>query len=128
MSMYVRTVALLALSFYIYVSFCAFYFVRKLTYIDLWMSVNRTMSITSFPRVIPPYRCDEMDATFMHRIEKQMSAHPHVRLGHGSKDTAHVRVDTSKIKMSVSLNICIFCELCGLFLMAMYYLSQNVTL
>ena len=78
--------------------FCAFYFVRKLTYIDLWMSVNRTMSITSFPRVIiPPYRCDEMDARAMRRIEKQMCAHPHVRLGHGSKDTAHVRVDTSII-------------------------------
>ena len=79
----------------IYVSFCAFYFVRTLTYIDLWMSVNRTMSITLFPLVIPPYRCDEMDATSMRRIEKQMCAHPHVWLGLGSKDTAHVRVDTS---------------------------------
>jgi len=52
------------------------------------------MSITSFPRVIPPYQCDEMDATSMRGIEKQMCAHPHVRLGHRSKDTAHVRVDT----------------------------------
>ena len=34
----------------------------------------------------------------MRRIEKQMCAHPHVRLGHGSKDTAHVRVDTSIIE------------------------------
>ena len=85
---------------------CAFYFVRKLTYIDLWMSVNRTMSITSFPRVIPPYRCDEMDATSMRRIEKQMCAHPHVRLGHGSKDTAHVRVDTS-YKVGARVRVCI---------------------
>ena len=84
-----------------YVSFCAFYFVCKLTYVDLWMSVNRTMSITSFPRVIPPYRCDEMDATSMRRIEKQMCAHPHVRLCHESKDTSHVRIDTSYIVIVV---------------------------
>ena len=63
------------------------------------MSVIRTMSITSFPRVIPPYRCDEMDATSMRRIEKQMCAHPHIRLGHGSKVTAHVRIDTSYINL-----------------------------
>ena len=69
------------------------------------MSVNRTMSITSFPRVIPPYRCDEMAATSMRRIEKQMCAHPHVRLGHGSKDTAHVRVDTSFFVMQKYLRI-----------------------
>ena len=31
----------------------------------------------------------------MRRIKKQMCAHLHVRLGHGSKDTAHVRLDTS---------------------------------
>ena len=75
--------------------FCVLFCSQVDIYIDLWMSVNQTMSITSFPRVIPPYRCDEMDATSMRRIEKQMCAHPHVRLGHGSKDTAHVRVDTS---------------------------------
>ena len=34
---------------------------------------------------------------FARKIEKQMRAHPHVRLGHGSKRTAHVRVDTSYI-------------------------------
>jgi len=28
----------------------------------------------------------------VHIIEKQMCAHPHVRLGHGSKDTADVHV------------------------------------
>ena len=37
----------------------------------------------------------------MRRIEKQMCAHPHVRLGHGSKDTAHVRVDTSNGKIGI---------------------------
>ena len=37
----------------------------------------------------------------MRRIEKQMCAHPHVRLGHGSKDTAHVRIDTSLIIISM---------------------------
>ena len=28
-------------------------------------------------------------------LKNRIRAHPHVRLGHGSKDTAHVRVDTS---------------------------------
>ena len=46
----------------------------------------------------------------MRRIEKQMCAHPHIRLGHGSKDTAHVCIviDTSYIIMvpfNTSLNI-----------------------
>ena len=35
------------------------------------------------------------EARCAHRIEKQMRAHPHVRLGQGSKRMAHVRVDTS---------------------------------
>ena len=48
----------------------------------------------SLPCVIPPYRCDDTDTACLRRIEKQ-DTHPHVRLGHGSKDTAHVRVDTS---------------------------------
>ena len=30
----------------------------------------------------------------MRRIEKQMRAHPQLRLGHGSKGTAYVHVDT----------------------------------
>ena len=30
-------------------------------------------------------------------LKKRIRAHPHVRLGHGSKDTAHVRVDTSLV-------------------------------
>ena len=34
--------------------------------------------------------CNEMYTTCMRRIEKQMHAHPHVRLGCGSKDTAHM--------------------------------------
>ena len=33
-----------------------------------------------------------------------MRAHAHVRLGHGSKDTAHVRVDTSKFLLSDQLD------------------------
>ena len=28
-------------------------------------------------------------------LKNRIRTHPHIRLGHGSKDTAHVRVDTS---------------------------------
>ena len=41
----------------------------------------------------------------MHRIEKQMCAHHHVRLGHGSKDTAHVRVGTSVKKRGMAAEL-----------------------
>ena len=45
----------------------------------------------SLPHVTPLYRCANMHVQNLN----QMHANPHVRLGHGSKDTAHVRVDTS---------------------------------
>ena len=89
MSMYVRTVALFGTQFLNIRDFLCLLFCSQVDiYRPIWMSVNRTMSITSFPRVIPPYRCDEMDR--MRRIEKQMCAYPHVRLAHGSKESAHV--------------------------------------
>ena len=41
-------------------------------------------------------------------LKNRIRAHPHVRLGHGSKDTAHVRVDTSIAKPSWALMHAIF--------------------
>ena len=52
----------------------------------------------------------------MRRIEKQMCAHPHVRLGHGSKDTAHVRVDTSYTAIPVLCRRCLFASNAALWL------------
>ena len=43
------------------------------------------------------------EARCARRIEKRMRAHPHVRLGHGSKRTAHIRVDTSLFIMLMIL-------------------------
>ena len=84
---------------------CVLFF-RKLTYIALWQSVNFTMSKKSLPRVIPPYRCEETDGT-QHacaELKNRTHAHPRVRLGHGSKDTAHVRVGTSYNIWQVVIN------------------------
>ena len=76
---------------------CVLFFL-KFTYIALWLSVNLTMSKKSLPRVIPSYRCDETDAAYAcAELKNRIRAHAHVRLGRGSKDTAHVRIDTSII-------------------------------
>ena len=45
--------------------------------------------------------CNSADATRRTQhacveLKNRIRAHPHVRLGHGSKDMAHVLVDTSK--------------------------------
>ena len=48
----------------------------------LWLTVNLTMLKTSLPHVTPLYQYDEMDATCMCSIEKQMRMHPHIRSGH----------------------------------------------
>ena len=60
------------------------------------------MSKTSLLRPTPLYLCDELDATCVNRIEKQMRVHPQVWLGHRSKDTAHVRIDTSYLFLLIA--------------------------
>ena len=70
------------------------YFLQVDIYVALWQSVNLTMSNKIAPlcnSAVPTRRTQHACAELKNRIR----AHPHVQLGHGSKDTAHVRVDTS---------------------------------
>ena len=70
---------------------CKFIIIHK-----LYCRIFRTQIKKYFENIVPPYRCNKIGATCVRRIEKQMRAHPCVWLGHGSKDTAHVCIDTSK--------------------------------
>ena len=65
-------------------------------YSSIAVSKSNNVEKKSLPRVIPPYRCDETDAACLRRIEKQDTRESsRMQLGHGSKDTTHVRIDTS---------------------------------
>ena len=96
--MYVRTKALLALSYkYVYIRqiVCLLFF--TCWHIAQWVSVNLTKSTTSFPHVIrhidatrwTQHACTEL---------KNMCTHPYIRLGHGSKDTTYICLGTSFIQ------------------------------
>ena len=75
--------------FYMYVRFCAFF--------ACWQIVvsksNNVENIAPTCNATLSMRWDGRN-TRVQNWKKMMRAHPHVRLDHGSKDTAHVRVDT----------------------------------
>ena len=84
---------------------CVLFFSQVDIYSPMAVSKSNNVEKKSLPRVIPPYRCDDTDTACLRRIEKQDTrARPHIRLGHGSKDTAHVRLghgskDTAHVRL-----------------------------
>ena len=87
-------------------------------------NVEQNRSLDLCNSAVPMQR----DGRSMHacaELKNRIRAYPHVRLGHGSKDTAHVRVDTSILIFACPSHTLSECSMSSVWLKASKIISHD---